>query len=170
MLIWLGARYLFFFNFCTTWHFPFLQKHENNKKQKQTLNSCFRCISLPHRNTIYKTCNSSAIIQLCDNIILHTMNLILSVSVCIFFIIFFYLRTENVLNNVLMIANNKEHNFYFIYFLLLQYNMRKCFILSWFCAQVFHCRLFFMKCVSTENNEAKPTISDKCSVCFVSVI
>lgn len=122
MLIWLAARYLFFFNFCTTWHFPFLQKHENNKKQKQTLNSCFRCISLPHRNIIYKTCNSSAIIQLCDNIILHTMNLILSVSVCIFFIIFFYLRTENVLNNVLMIANNKEHNFYFIYFLLLQYN------------------------------------------------
>lgn len=96
-------------------------------------------------------CNSST--QLGDNIILHTMNSILSVSVCeiSFFLHNLFWRPENVLNNVLMIANNKK-------LLLFQKQYEKMFH-----PQVF-CRSFFVKCVSTENNKALPTISDKCSV------
>lgn len=149
MLIWLAARYLFFLIFVQLGFFRFFKKIKNNKKQQ--LNSCFRCNCMtPHRNTES---------TLDDNIILHTMNIILFPCAKNIFCFSYNSRTrllENVLNNVLMIANNKEHNF----LLLFKNNMRKCFIFSLLCSSIFFCRCSLFKKnmyvnICVENNEAK---------------
>lgn len=151
------------FNFCTTWLFPFLPKN-NNKKQQ--LNSCFRCNCMPYRNTVLY---SSA---LGDNIILHTMNFILSVSVCEKIFLFFFL---------IIIFTSCGWRMCWIMYWWLQTIRNTIFFLlktiwenvsSSVCyAQVLFLSFAFQKMyvnIYMENNEATPTISDKW--CFVKML
>lgn len=119
------------FNFCTTWLFPFLQKTTRYRSAQFA--------TVVHNSVTTSFCTPWIPFCLfpCAKFLFFYTIYFGDRRMC--WIMYWWLQT---IRNCCCFKNN----------------MRKCFILKFFC------RSFFVKCVSTENNKTQPTISDKCSV------